>query len=177
MMFSFISSFLSCFPPILLSFFTVIFTPITNQINNGFVNIVQEKWRIVRFIQVGWACKCCLVVFSWVNLMWVLAIVIITVILFWLMMQIYQLHYYGSILAHTFRHYPLLLLRHYFCHIFHLFITVFILPGDIGSDLDKIRSVLTTLIQNYDAVCYVPGKWLCVLCWKFISCCFCFVCL
>eukprot|EP01034_Spumella_vulgaris_P032345 gene32345-39933_t len=36
--------------------------------------------------------------------------------------------------------------------------TVFILPGDIGSDLDKIRSVLSVLVKNCDAVCYVPGN-------------------
>lgn len=36
--------------------------------------------------------------------------------------------------------------------------TVFILPGDIGSEIDRIGSVLSTLVANYDAVVYVPGN-------------------
>jgi hypothetical protein len=36
--------------------------------------------------------------------------------------------------------------------------TVFIVPGDIGSEIDRIESVLRNLVSNYDAVCYVPGK-------------------
>jgi hypothetical protein len=36
--------------------------------------------------------------------------------------------------------------------------TVFIVPGDIGSEIDRIESVLRNLVSNYDAVCYLPGK-------------------
>lgn len=36
--------------------------------------------------------------------------------------------------------------------------TVFIVPGDIGSEIDRIESVLVNLVKNYDAVCYLPGK-------------------
>lgn len=35
--------------------------------------------------------------------------------------------------------------------------TVFIVPGDIGSEIDRIQSVLRNLVNNYDAVCYLPG--------------------
>lgn len=35
--------------------------------------------------------------------------------------------------------------------------TVFIVPGDIGSEIDRIQSVLVNLVKNYDAVCYLPG--------------------
>lgn len=36
--------------------------------------------------------------------------------------------------------------------------TVFIVPGDIGSEVDRIESVLRNLVSNYDAVCYLPGE-------------------
>lgn len=36
--------------------------------------------------------------------------------------------------------------------------TVFIVPGDIGSEVDRIETVLKVLVENYDAVCYVPGN-------------------
>lgn len=36
--------------------------------------------------------------------------------------------------------------------------TVFIVPGDIGSEIDRIQSVLQNLVNNYDAVCYLPGR-------------------
>jgi hypothetical protein len=36
--------------------------------------------------------------------------------------------------------------------------TVFIVPGDIGSDLQHIVAVLNTLVKNFDAVSYIPGN-------------------
>ncbi len=36
--------------------------------------------------------------------------------------------------------------------------TVIILPGDIGSEVDRIEIVFKHLVNNYDAVCYVPGN-------------------
>jgi len=36
--------------------------------------------------------------------------------------------------------------------------TVIILPGDIGSEVDRIELVFNHLVNNYDAVCYVPGN-------------------
>jgi hypothetical protein len=35
--------------------------------------------------------------------------------------------------------------------------TIFIVPGDIGSEVDRIEAVLRNLVNNYDAVCYLPG--------------------
>ena len=36
--------------------------------------------------------------------------------------------------------------------------TVIILPGDVGSEVDRIEMVFKHLVNNYDAVCYVPGN-------------------
>ena len=36
--------------------------------------------------------------------------------------------------------------------------TVFLLPGDVGSELDRLESVFRHLTANYDAVVYVPGN-------------------
>ena len=36
--------------------------------------------------------------------------------------------------------------------------TVFILPGDIGSELDRLESVFRVLMANYNAVIYCPGN-------------------
>jgi len=36
--------------------------------------------------------------------------------------------------------------------------TIFIVPGDIGSEIDRIKTVLQNLVANYDAVCYLPGN-------------------
>ena len=36
--------------------------------------------------------------------------------------------------------------------------TVIILPGDIGSEVDRLEIVFKHLVKNYDAVCYVPGN-------------------
>jgi hypothetical protein len=36
--------------------------------------------------------------------------------------------------------------------------TVFILPGDIGSEIDRLQSVFNVLVSNYDAVVYCPGN-------------------
>ena len=36
--------------------------------------------------------------------------------------------------------------------------TVMILPGDIGSEIDRLESVFSTLTASYDAVVYVPGN-------------------
>lgn len=36
--------------------------------------------------------------------------------------------------------------------------TIFIVPGDIGSEVDRIEAVLRNLVANYDAVCYLPGE-------------------
>ena len=36
--------------------------------------------------------------------------------------------------------------------------TVIILPGDIGSEIDRLESVFRILTANYDAVVYVPGN-------------------
>lgn len=41
--------------------------------------------------------------------------------------------------------------------------TVFVVPGDIGSDIRKIEDILLFLRQNYDAVCYLPGNHECKL--------------
>ena len=38
------------------------------------------------------------------------------------------------------------------------FFTVILIPGDIGSEIDKIESVLHVLVKNYDAVAYIPGN-------------------
>lgn len=35
--------------------------------------------------------------------------------------------------------------------------TIFIVPGDVGSEVDRIEAVLRNLVNNYDAVCYLPG--------------------
>ena len=36
--------------------------------------------------------------------------------------------------------------------------TVFIIPGDIGSEIKSIRSIFKMLIEQYDVVIYVPGN-------------------
>lgn len=36
--------------------------------------------------------------------------------------------------------------------------TVFILPGDIGSEIDRLESVFRVLVANYNAVVYTPGN-------------------
>jgi hypothetical protein len=36
--------------------------------------------------------------------------------------------------------------------------TVFILPGDVGSDIHRLESVFKMLTNHYDAVIYVPGN-------------------
>lgn len=36
--------------------------------------------------------------------------------------------------------------------------TVFLLPGDVGSEMDRLESVFRHLTANYDAVVYVPGN-------------------
>ena len=36
--------------------------------------------------------------------------------------------------------------------------TICIVPGDIGSEMHAIESVLKNLVSNYDAVCYLPGN-------------------
>lgn len=36
--------------------------------------------------------------------------------------------------------------------------TVFILPGDVGTEIDRLQSVFEILTQNYDLVIYVPGN-------------------
>lgn len=36
--------------------------------------------------------------------------------------------------------------------------TIFIVPGDVGSDVERITAALKVLVDNYDAVCYVPGN-------------------
>ena len=36
--------------------------------------------------------------------------------------------------------------------------TVFIVPGDVGSDVERIRAVFESLVRQYDAVIYVPGN-------------------
>jgi hypothetical protein len=36
--------------------------------------------------------------------------------------------------------------------------TVFLLPGDVGSEVDRLERVFKTLTENYDAVVYVPGN-------------------
>ena len=36
--------------------------------------------------------------------------------------------------------------------------TIFILPGDIGSEIDRLESVFRVLMCNYNAVIYVPGN-------------------
>eukprot|EP01036_Dinobryon_divergens_P027409 gene27409-36181_t len=33
-----------------------------------------------------------------------------------------------------------------------------VVPGDIGTEVDRIQSVLETLVAHFDAVCYVPGN-------------------
>jgi len=35
---------------------------------------------------------------------------------------------------------------------------VFILPGDIGTEVDRLSLVFDTLTKNYDAVCYCIGN-------------------
>ena len=40
--------------------------------------------------------------------------------------------------------------------------TVFIVPGDIGSEVDRIEAVLRNLVANYDAVCFLPGRIQCI---------------
>ena len=40
--------------------------------------------------------------------------------------------------------------------------TVFIVPGDIGSEVDRIEAVLRNLVANYDAVCFLPGRVQCI---------------
>jgi predicted phosphodiesterase len=36
--------------------------------------------------------------------------------------------------------------------------TVFIIPGDVGSEVDRLERVFKTVAANYDAVVYVPGN-------------------
>ena len=36
--------------------------------------------------------------------------------------------------------------------------TVFIIPGDIGSNVNNIQRVFHHLVANYDMVCYIPGN-------------------
>jgi hypothetical protein len=36
--------------------------------------------------------------------------------------------------------------------------TIFIVPGDVGSEIDRLESVFKVLTNNYDAVVYVPGN-------------------
>ena len=36
--------------------------------------------------------------------------------------------------------------------------TIIILPGDVGSEIDRIETVFQHLVKNFDAVCYVPGN-------------------
>lgn len=36
--------------------------------------------------------------------------------------------------------------------------SVLILPGDIGSEMDKLELIFDMVANNYDAVCYVPGN-------------------
>lgn len=36
--------------------------------------------------------------------------------------------------------------------------SVLIIPGDIGSEVDRIESVFEAVVQSHDAVCYVPGN-------------------
>lgn len=36
--------------------------------------------------------------------------------------------------------------------------SIFIIPGDIGSQVESIRRVFVHLLAHYDAVCYVPGN-------------------
>lgn len=36
--------------------------------------------------------------------------------------------------------------------------SIIILPGDVGSEVDRIEVVFKHLVQNYDAVCYVSGN-------------------
>ncbi len=36
--------------------------------------------------------------------------------------------------------------------------TVFIIPGDIGSEIDSIERIFKTVTKRYDCVCFVPGN-------------------
>lgn len=36
--------------------------------------------------------------------------------------------------------------------------SVFVIPGDIGSEVDRIESIFKSLCASHDAVCYVPGN-------------------
>jgi len=36
--------------------------------------------------------------------------------------------------------------------------TIFIIPGDVGSEVDRLERVFRTVAANYDAVVYVPGN-------------------
>lgn len=36
--------------------------------------------------------------------------------------------------------------------------TILILPGDVGTEVDRLDSIFTALVRQYDAVCYVPGN-------------------
>ena len=38
------------------------------------------------------------------------------------------------------------------------FFTILIIPGDIGSEMDKIVRVFSHVVDHYDAVCYLPGN-------------------
>jgi len=42
--------------------------------------------------------------------------------------------------------------------------TILIIPGDIGSEMDKIVRVFSHVVDQYDAVCYLPGNHLYLLC-------------
>ena len=36
--------------------------------------------------------------------------------------------------------------------------SVMIIPGDIGSEVDRIESIFQAMVESHDAVCYVPGN-------------------
>lgn len=36
--------------------------------------------------------------------------------------------------------------------------SILILPGDIGSEVDRITSIIKALVASYDAVCYITGN-------------------